>query len=261
MKKALLSLSFAFTLLTAYAQTDMRILNHLSVGASVGLQGLGVDLSVPVTQFVDVQAGFSAMPRFKFNVSLDPSRTEYAAGGMPSLSPAPMKGRLTMMDGKVLVNVMPLPMLTSLHVTVGVFFGNGNIMEIYSPEPLTDLATANKAIDAYNALNPEQPQQYIGMQLGHYTLMPDEGGNIFAQARVNKVKPYVGIGIGRGVPKRRIGFKVDLGCIIWGKPTLYCNGAEALRTDGGGIGGGVTRIISKLPVYPILNIRICGKLF
>ena len=40
------------------------ILNHMDVGVNVGTMGIGIDLAVPVTDYVRIRAGYSYMPRF-----------------------------------------------------------------------------------------------------------------------------------------------------------------------------------------------------
>ena len=230
----------------ASAQVDLHILNHLSVGAEVGTMGWGVDVSMPITRFVDVQAGFSMLPKVSFNTSV----------GLNNAFPGfdykiPVKGQTLMKNGKLLVNVMPITFLSSFHVTVGAYIGPEEIMGMYNKEPLVEVAQ-------YNALHPDNK---IGLALGDYLLEPDAEGNINGKLKVNLVKPYVGIGIGRGVPKRRIGFKFDIGCVFWSKPTVYCNDIKILDTDIDGDGAEAMRIITKFKFYPVMNFRLCGKIF
>ncbi|MBQ5872221.1 MAG: hypothetical protein IIW69_07450 [Bacteroidaceae bacterium] len=218
----------------ASAQKDLRILNHLAIGAEVGTMGVGIDVAMPVTPFVDVQAGFTMFPNIKFNTSIDLSHRH------PELNKIPAKGEVLMKGGKVLVNVMPLPIITSFHVTAGLYFGSTDVMGLYNTEPI--------------------PANYA-LALGDYLLEPNSDGFIDGKLKVNKVKPYLGIGIGRGVPKRRVGFKCDLGVVFWGKPSVYCNDTQIHDTDAGGDGDEVMKIISKFKVYPVLNFRICGRIF
>lgn len=261
MKKILLTLACVLMQASASAQLGLRILNHLSVGAEIGTPGWGVDVAVPFTPFFDVQAGFTMLPKFSLSPSLKMSDVTYADGQTLSMSSVGMSGHPTMKEGKLLVNFMPLTLLSGFHITAGIYIGSGNIIEMRNDDPLTELAAANQAIDAYNERHPDAAQEHIGLKLGHYLLEPDQDGNIVARACVNKVKPYVGIGFGRAVPKGRIGLKVDLGCIIWGKPSVYCNDLKVSTTDIGDLSGGLTKVISKMPVYPVLNVRLCGRIF
>lgn len=218
----------------ASAQKDLRILNHLAIGAEVGTMGVGIDVAMPVTPFVDLQAGFTMFPKIKFNTSIDLSHKH------PEFNKIPAKGEVLMKGGKVLVNVMPLPIITSFHVTAGLYFGSTDVMGLYNTEPI--------------------PANY-SLALGDYLLEPNSDGFVDGKLKVNKVKPYLGIGIGRGVPKRRVGFKCDLGVVFWGKPSVYCNDTQIHDTDAGGDGDEAMKIISKFKVYPVLNFRICGRIF
>ena len=241
----LLLVSVGFCL-PAKGQVDLRILNHLSVGAEVGTMGWGVDISMPITPFVDVQAGYSMLPKVTFSTSIGLNKA------FPGVDyKIPVKGETLMKNGKLLVNVMPIPHLSSFHVTVGAYIGPDEIMGMYNKESLL-------FISEYNAMFPDNK---IGLALGDYLLEPDANGYINGKLKVFTAKPYVGIGIGRGVPKRRIGFKFDLGCVFWGKPTIYCNDIKVTDTDLNGIGDEAMRIITKFKFYPVMNFRLCGKIF
>lgn len=43
------------------------ILNHMDVGVTAGTMGIGIDLAVPVGDYVRIRAGYSYMPRFTIN--------------------------------------------------------------------------------------------------------------------------------------------------------------------------------------------------
>ena len=58
----------------------------------------------------------------------------------------------------------------------------------------------------------------------------------------------------------RVGFKMDLGCVLWGRPSVYCNDDKVLDTNQNGDGGGIMKVATKLKVYPVLNFRICGRI-
>ena len=54
---------------------------------------------------------------------------------------------------------------------------------------------------------------------------------------------------------------MDLGCVLWGKPSVYCNGLKVEDTNAGGDDAKLLRIVTKIKAYPVLNIRVCGKIF
>ena len=46
---------------------DKNILNHMDVGVNVGTLGVGIDVAVPVGDYVRIRAGYNYMPRITFN--------------------------------------------------------------------------------------------------------------------------------------------------------------------------------------------------
>ena len=68
MKRLFITFLFSSLIIhIASAQKDLRILNHLSIGAEVSPLGVGIDASMPLTPFIDVQAGYTIFPGIKFN--------------------------------------------------------------------------------------------------------------------------------------------------------------------------------------------------
>ena len=118
-----------------------------------------------------------------------------------------------------------------------------------------------------------QGQEIIGAELGDYFIAPDpaDNGNVKATIEVSSFRPYLGIGMGRAVPRNgRIGCQFDLGVQFWGTPKVYAPTYDKatgkyLRqqlTDehAGGDGGDIIKTISKIPVYPTLNLRLVGRI-
>jgi hypothetical protein len=164
-----------------------------------------------------------------------------------------------MVNGKVMINFMPF-VVNSFHVTVGAYFGGRDVIEVYNTNDgqLIAINQANQFIKDNNI-----PIDEIGLKLGDYLLTPDAQGNVKATLKTKSFKPYVGIGFGRGVVKNKpIGFKFDLGVMFWGTPEVVDhNGITLTKQDWDGKDGGVFKTISKFKVYPVLNFRLCGKIF
>ena len=53
----------------------------------------------------------------------------------------------------------------------------------------------------------------------------------------------------------------ELGCMFWNSPELYCNQDKLTAENVGGDEGGIIKTMSKITVYPVLNFRLCGKIF
>ena len=74
-------------------------------------------------------------------------------------------------------------------------------------------------------------------------------------------RPYLGLGFGRSVPHKRIGCQVDLGVQFWGTPKVYVNG-ERLEADKVGDDlDDILSLVSRIKVFPVLNIRLVGRIF
>ena len=259
--KKLFMILFASLTVTQGANAQLGLLNHMTVGVNVGTTGIGADIAMPVTRFFDVQAGLSIMPHFKYNTNVRLNYPIYDFNQQQQiyLNEVPVQGKLKMMNGKVMINFIPF-VISSFHVTVGAYFGGSDVLEVYNRNEgeLIAISQANQTIKENNL-----PFDEIGLKLGDYLLTPDAQGNVKATMKTKSFKPYVGIGFGRGVVKSKpIGFKFDLGVMFWGTPEVFDHNGEPLtKHDWEGKDGDVIKTISKLKVYPVLNFRLCGKIF
>lgn len=267
MKHFYLSLAALLTCLTLQAQPwDLNFFNHLSVGANAGTTGIGADVAMPVCKFIQVRAGFAKMPEFSINTSLDASSVQYIdASGMPQQLPfntLKVQGKPKLANGMVMLDLLPIP-TSSFHISVGAYFGGGEVIEMHNSEDgaLSEISAANQEIEKWNANHPDNHQQLIGLELGDYLLTPDADGNIRASLTTKKFRPYVGLGFGRAVPRKRIGFRTDIGCMFWGTPSITCNDVPISASDIGGDEGEIIRLVSKIKVYPCINFRLCGRIF
>lgn len=252
--------------LRAQRPWDLNVFNHLSVGVEAGTTGIGADVAMPACKFIQVRAGFVKMPDFKVNNTLKVSGTQFtnATGELQNLYTTKLlvQGKPKLANGLLMIDVLPIPTST-FHLTVGAYFGGRTIAKIYNREEgaLQEISNANAEIAQWNAQHPDRPQKPIGLELGNYLLTPDKNGNLHTRIATKWFRPYVGLGYGRAVPRKRIGFRTDMGCLFWGKPDISCNG-DRLSSEGlGGDEGKLLRVLSKLKVYPCINIRLCGRIF
>ncbi len=245
-------------------EKNSNLFNHLAIGASVGTPGIGLDLAIPMGNYVQMRVGIDAMPNIKYNTSLKinaPDKVTVYGQEITIPNKIDIQAKSNLFDGKLLFDFYPTKGI--FHITVGAYFGSDKVMKVYNKEngSLMDVTIANKMIDVYNQTHPSDQVQKVGLELGDYLLTPDANGNVEANIQVKSFKPYTGIGIGRAVPKKSIGFMFELGCQFWGTPKVFTQGHELTSENLGGSDGGVVKNISKISVYPVLNFRLCGKLF
>jgi len=248
-----------------FAQEKNSVLfNHLSIGASAGTSGIGLDLAMPMSNYLQMRVGVDAMPNIKYNTSLKinaPDKVNVYGQEIAVPNKVDIQAKSNLFNGKLLLDFYPSKGI--FHITVGTYFGSNKVMKVYNKEngSLMDVTTANKMIDVYNQTHPSDQIQKVGLELGDYLLTPDANGNVEANIQVKRFKPYAGLGVGRAVPKKNIGFMLELGCQFWGTPKIFTQGHELTSENVGGNDGGVVKNISKISIYPMLNFRLCGKLF
>lgn len=257
MKKILLMVAMAtMTATSTLAQRldtdDLGILNHGSLALGVGTTGISADLTLPLTPYVAVRGGADILP-FKYSSDYD---IIYRNGVAQAVLPEKIKleGKLSIITGHLLFDIFPLKR-SSLHLTAGAYLGDEKVAEAYNKE---DGALA--AVTAYNKMVPNN--QKAGYSIGDYFLTPDENGNVKADIKVSKFRPYIGIGIGHPIPtKSRVGCSLDLGVQFWGKPKVTCQGQELTEEDLDGDDGGIIKYVSMASVCPVLNFKVAVRLF
>lgn len=231
------------------AQDDkIGICNHLGAGFSVGTDGIGIEVSTTLTEYVAVRAGVSIMPKIKYGFNVNTYGSTVV-----TKDKVKAEGKLSKTDFKLLFDVYPFR-TSSFHVTAGAFIGTSKIITLYNTEPFLEPVDWGKA----------------GIMVGDYRITSDNQGNVSADIKVNSFKPYVGIGFGRAIPRSRLAFAFDLGVQFWGKPGVY-------TTTKDDFGDSYYRklekenvdnkdadkffdIMSKITVYPVMSFRLAGRI-
>ena len=251
---------------------DYKLFNHLSAGVSVGLDGIGIDVATPVTRFLAIRAGYAFMPGIKYSttIDLDGANTNIFIPNEAREYKADLKGKLKMGNFKLLVDFYPFK-LSSFHLTVGAYIGKGAVVSAYTPDQIVkDTYCGNSGIELGNT---------NGSIFEHYTLVSDEEGKANIDLKVNGFKPYVGIGFGRAVPKKRVNVTFDLGVQFWGTPALWTNVkyldyykedyvAGYDKVDKNRITNSkykdvkdAIKVGEKIRVYPVLKLTVNGRIF
>ena len=246
---------FSFQM-AANAQEEKTLFNHMALGVSVGTDGIGVDAAVQATNFLGIRVGGAFMPHLKFSGDYDID-SESASITSKTVT---IEGKIQKADAKVLFDFFPFRK-SSFHVTAGAFIGGSKVLSL-----------RNK-----NEFLAREDWGVTGVKIGDYRITSDDEGNVKADIRVNAFKPYLGIGFGRTMPRnKRIGVMCDLGVQFWGKPGVWANSKDdwgevhytkLRRQDfseddrNSADANKAIDIMEKIIVYPVLNIRICGRLF
>ena len=248
MKKTVFTILAALALLMPGTAAAQDLFNHLAVNAHVATTGVGVELSTPITKFITMRAGVTCMPGFSFNAEVD---GQYYVNGESNDFTVDLDASLKRTQGSVIFNVYPLAkakVCSSFFLAAGLYFGGDKLVKIngHSDE------IAEK-INQFNG-NP-----YI--ELGDYKLPVDENGNVKGGLKVQKVRPYLGLGFGRYVPNKRISVTGELGVQFHGHIKPYTSEGEIEAFDELTEKDDWKKVMDKLTVYPMLKIVISGRIF
>lgn len=91
------------------------------------------------------------------------------------------------------------------------------------------------------------------------TLEPEEIGTLTTEMSYKKFAPYIGLGLGRGIPKRRFNANVDLGTYYLSSPHVTMTGTEYLA-DNGHNGPVLERNMRDYRWLPVLQLNLSFKL-
>lgn len=233
--------------MSAHAKTlgELNIFNHVGVGVHAATTGFGFEVATPITKFVTLRAGASFMPSFSFNAEVD---GEYSVEGQPSghgTFDMDVNASLKRTQGSVIFNVHPFGDKSSFYVAAGGYFGGASILSLTGhSEELMKL-----------------PQEHPYIEIGDYKLPVDEGGNVSGSLRAASFRPYLGIGMGRAVPKGRLHFGVELGVQFMGHMKVYNGNHELDKQEFLNNDDDWQKWMDKLTVYPVLKFTLSGRIF
>jgi opacity protein-like surface antigen len=258
----LLAAAIALMGITANAQ-DKQIANHVALGVTLGLDGVGLEAALTMTPYVQFRGGYSLFP-YTYKGNFDLGHAEMG-GTTRDLSNTPISATLWKGgEGKILADIFP-GKNTGFHFTVGAYIGAGKIFHAS--------ADLSKAIS---------PSEYATMAITYgegadkLSISTDQKGFINADIKTGGFTPYVGIGFGRAIkPDSRVRVTFDMGVLITGGIKLQSysylrneKGDPAVITskylvdnDGRQLDDGWVDKICAFPVYPMMKLNIFVRLF
>ena len=254
-KSIIFLLSVLFGTTTLFAQRDgVEPFKNLSVGLNIGiLSGVGIDAGTYVSDHVGLRAGFSYLKTPSFENDFDAWVEEGQHANYNYEATVKANARVNLSTFKVLADYYPNKKWP-FHVTGGFYIGASNIVTV-------DAYADDIKVDGKTYKREDIKNWYIDLD---DTRIKAKDGKVDAAITTWSVKPYVGIGFGNTVPmKHRVGVMGELGVMFHGKPKItsktdpdiMTHVAEADESDE------FFDVMHKIVGLPVLNIRICGRIF
>ena len=238
-------------------------LNHVGINVGAGTEGISVGLAAPVTGFFELEAGVNVMPSFKLSGDLDvdvntSSLPQVPTVTYPTSATIHAEGSFDRTTFNVKANLYPFGGGTKFFIAAGLSIGGEKIAEVSgSCDELRDFSQKLPSQELK-----DQFRQAVSANLAGYNLQFDENYNVQGDIRCKKVRPYLGLGFGRLVPKNRLGMRLELGCQFMDKLKVYQNDTEidinkALEDAGE---DDLSKFVKDLKIYPVVKFSFTGRI-
>ena len=238
-------------------------LNHVGINVGAGTEGISVGLAAPVTGFFELEAGVNVMPSFKLSGDLDVDVNTSSLPQVPNVQYP--KGATIHAEGSfdrttfnVKANLYPFGGGTKFFIAAGLSIGGEKIAEVTGS--CDELRKFSQNLPTQELK--DQFRQAVSANLAGYNLQFDENYNVQGDIRCKKVRPYLGLGFGRLVPKNRLGMRLELGCQFMDKLKVYQNDTEidinkALEDAGE---DDLSKFVKDLKIYPVVKFSFTGRI-
>ena len=277
----MLTLFAAFVATGISAQDNMEAFRHFSVGAEVGLHGFGVELAMPVQKHLVLKAGYNWAPEgdlLKTDIVLDTKDLQQIQEQYSAIHEFQHKFSdeaiidaglgLNLSNVKAMINWYPFA-LGRFYVAGGIYYTPSSkkdtpFLSVSGTTTENDWAALLELKEFEQTYNPTAPERELALKIGEesYPVIEKDGcGYMQADFRMDPLKYYLGIGLGRCVPNGRVGLQLEAGAMIYHNSVLYCqdkevgsitDAAEGLDNDAKEI----LEYVDKYPVYPQITLRL-----
>jgi hypothetical protein len=225
----------------------------VSLALRASLSGVGLEAATALSNHIFARAGvdYLGFQSSYYDVALPDKKGKLydAFGYVPDYH---AKGKLQFLNGRLLVDYHPSAN-GIFHLTAGAYIGS-----------------FGAHVDGYLVDHNGQPsvlkegREWPVIEFDDQTIdMTDGRANLDLQLG-NIVKPYIGIGLGRAVTERRLGYKVELGVIYLGPYTLKQDGKSinlGSNTEDVPEIDDAHRILSSIRWMPTLSVQISYRIF
>lgn len=265
MKKLIISgLAMFMSLTSVMAQEETGIGNHLGWGVGFGTEGFNASIATDLTQYAELEFGVNYAPGFSrksdggvfHSPELGQNRKyiNYTDRKPVEIGVKTSINRATLdFKGSVYPFATNENFSSDLFVSLGVSFASKEIASIEG--------SCTSA-----GISEDDLKQELFVRAGKFRLPVDKKSGelvVDGSCRVNSVRPYVGLGYGRLVPKNNLGFRVEAGCQFSGSVKVYHNDEEVELLSKYNIEAKSTakKFMDFFSIYPVLKVSLRGKFF
>ena len=201
----------------------------LALGLSAGSQALvGLDLTYRLNEWLEVRGGYNYLQLSASNLEVNAADLGFA-------------DQTVLVDAEVNLS------------TIGIVFG-------FSPGAKNVIRFMGGALLGVDNSITTTIHFRDRFRLNDYDLEPERVGEIEGVYTTrSSVFPYAGVGIGRSIPRRKLGFGIEAGAYYRGAPRIDINGSGLLE-DNAHNGPVLEENLSSLKWHPNISLRLAYRL-
>ena len=211
---------------------EHKAFDNASIGIEASTTGIGLSAATPIHRAFTLRGGFNVLP-FSYRYTYDDFDPLMVAGTEVSVPGLGLKASSRMYTGHLIVDWVPFRRGTStFFLAAGLYFGGSRLLDVTGRFDPAELAAAGIPADQI---------ENIRLDVGGTTIAPNSE-----------------LGVGRAIPRGRVGFRAEAGAIFHGKPSIaspnIVEQTPASELDG------FNKFLSKWKVYPVLSLKMTVKI-
>ena len=254
-KKAISLLVLATTICFTNAKAQTKpftrgTFDRVGVNVGVGTEGVHLSVASVYTNFLEVSMGLNIMPNVKINSEIDVNQISTQPGeGYTFSERINAQGSFGRTTLDVKANCYPFGGNSLFFVSAGFSFGGSTLAELtgFSEKVVNEIRN-----------NPNLEGRFVA-EVDKYNIKFENDGHVKGSFRVKGFRPYVGLGVGRMVPKRRVGVRFEVGCQFMGSVKVYQSNTQLSIDQMAKGGGDFSDIVEKINLYPVLKLGISTR--
>ena len=233
------------------AQEEASPFKHVSVATGITTLGFNLEVATPLSAHFFIKGGFNtysySTQTHRFNLDDPYGALQKAFGQHVAYE---MKAKMNNVHGSLVLDYYPFKG-GILYISGGFYFGKTKL-------------TSNGIIVNRDGTPAQLQPPYDWPELEFNGQKIDiTNGRLDATLTLgNTLKPYIGLGLGRAIPKRRFGLKFELGLLYAGEYSLKQNGVEVSSTlNRANNFEEVDTYINWFKYYPMVKFQLQYRLF
>ncbi len=274
MRKLFATTLAAIMALGISAQDNMEAFKHLSVGVEAGLHGIGFEVAMPVQKHLVLKAGYNFLPSgdlFNTNFNIDTKDLKKAQEDIEKIPGQHFNNKFgdeAVINAGLQVGVSNLKLILNYYpFESSSFYVAGGFYYSLNDKPFISISgnTTENDWAALQELRDKggEDSYDIALEIGDkkYPVIEKDGcGYLQADYKFDPLKYYVGLGFGRSIPNKRVGFQFELGTMFYTNAKFYCQDQEVSMSDAADKFGDAAKtavdFMDKFPIYPQLAFRL-----